>query len=33
MPRTPLFTLVRRSLRLAQSALHSGQGPAETVER
>ena len=33
MPRTPLFALVRRSLRLAQSALHTGQGPAEVVQR
>src|SRR5262245_53690749 len=33
MPRTPWFTLVRRSLRLAHSTLHTGQGPAEAVER
>ena len=33
MPRTPLFSLVRRSLRLAQSALHTGHEPAEAVQR
>jgi monoamine oxidase len=33
MPRTPWFTLVRRSLRLAQGTLYSGQGAAEAVER
>ena len=33
MPRTPLFDLVRRSLRLAQSTLHTGQEPAEAVQR
>jgi monoamine oxidase len=33
MARTPLFDLVRRSLRLAQSTLHTGQGAAEAVER
>lgn len=33
MPRTPLFALVRRSLRLAQSALHTGHEPAEAVQR
>jgi monoamine oxidase len=33
MARTPLFDLVRRSLRLAQSMLHTGQSPAEAVQR
>jgi len=33
MPRTPLFGLVRRSVRLAQSTLHTGHSPAEAVER
>jgi monoamine oxidase len=33
MPRTPLFSLVRRSLRLADNALRSGQGPAEVAQR
>ena len=33
MARTPWFDLVRRSLRLAQSTLHTGQGAAEAVER
>jgi monoamine oxidase len=33
MSRTPLFDLVRRSLRLAQGALHTGQEPAEAVQR
>jgi monoamine oxidase len=33
MTRTPLFRFVRRSLRLAQSTLGTGYGPAEAVER
>lgn len=33
MSRTPLFALVRRSLRLAQTTLHTGQDPAEAVGR
>jgi monoamine oxidase len=33
MPRTPLFDLVRRSLRLAHSTLHTGQEPVEAVQR
>ena len=32
MPRTPLFRLLRRSARLAQSTLHTGHSPAEAVE-
>lgn len=33
MPRSPLFTLVRRSLRLAHGTLHSGHSAREAVER
>jgi len=33
MPRSPLFALVRRSLRLAHSTLHSGHSSQEAVER
>lgn len=33
MPRTPLFRALRRSLRLAQSTLHTGHSPSEAVDR
>ncbi len=33
MPRTPLFRALRRSMRLAQSTLHTGHSPSEAVDR
>ena len=33
MARTPLFRALNRSLRLAQSTIHTGHSPAEATER